>query len=68
MQRDGIDFESHTLSHMNLIEATSDEELQQQLAGSKAALEWHLGKQVNYIAYPWRPQTPGWKILGSLVQ
>lgn len=52
MQRDGIDFESHTLSHMNLIEAASDEELQQQLAGSKAALEWHLGKQVNYIAYP----------------
>ncbi len=45
MQRDGIEFESHTSSHMNLIEAASDEELQQQLAGSKAALEGILASK-----------------------
>lgn len=52
MQDSGrIDFESHTLSHKQL-DATSPEETKNQLAGSKQALEWHLNKTINFIAYP----------------
>ena len=52
MQDSGrIDFESHTLSHKQL-DATSPEETKNQLEGSKQALEWHLGKTINFIAYP----------------
>ena len=52
MQESGyIDFESHTLSHMQL-DSTSPEETWNQLDGSKKALEWHLKKEVNFIAYP----------------
>ena len=53
MQESGlIDFESHTLSHEELTKAPSLEEAQYQLAGSKKALEWNLGKEVRFIAYP----------------
>ena len=53
MQESGlIDFESHTLSHEELTKAPSLEEAQHQLAGSKKALEWNLGKEVRFIAYP----------------
>ena len=52
MQQAGINFGSHTLSHMVLTEAPSPEEVQKQLAKSKEALEWHLGQKVEYIAYP----------------
>lgn len=52
MQQYGIDFESHTLSHMVLTEAKSDDELNAQLVKSKEALEWRLGKKIEYIAYP----------------
>ena len=52
MQDSGlIDFESHTLSHMQL-DSTSPEETWNQLDGSKRALEWHLGKEIKFIAYP----------------
>lgn len=55
MQESGlIDFESHTLSHMELSEekAGSKAEIKKQLVDSKAAIEWHLRKNVNFIAYP----------------
>lgn len=53
MQESGlIDFESHTLSHEELTKAPSLDEVEHQLAGSKKALEWNLGKQVTFIAYP----------------
>ncbi len=53
MQESGlIDFESHTLSHEELTKAPSLEEAQHQLTGSKKALEWNLGKEVRFIAYP----------------
>lgn len=52
MQESGIiDFESHTLSHAELDKITSAEAWQQ-LSGSKKALEWHLNKPINFIAYP----------------
>lgn len=52
MQDSGlIDFESHTLSHEQL-DGTSPEETWNQLDGSKKALEWHLGKDINFLAYP----------------
>ena len=52
MQESGyIDFESHTLSHMQLDKATP-EETWEQLSESKQALEWHLKKPVSFIAYP----------------
>jgi len=55
MQESGlIDFESHTLSHMELSEekAGSKAEIKKQLEDSKAAIEWHLKKNINFIAYP----------------
>ena len=53
MQQSGlIDFESHTLSHEELTKAPDLDEAKHQLVGSKQAIEWNLGKQVNFIAYP----------------
>lgn len=51
MQDNGFSFQSHTLSHILLAKA-SDEEIASQLTRSKEALEWHLGKKVEYLAYP----------------
>ncbi|MDU2064992.1 MAG: polysaccharide deacetylase family protein [Sporomusaceae bacterium] len=51
MSAHDIDFESHTLSHVDLA-TVSPTEAQKQLTASKAALEWHLGRPVNYLAYP----------------
>jgi len=52
MQDSGlIDFESHTLSHAEL-DKTSPEETWNQLDGSKKALEWHLHKEIDFLAYP----------------
>ncbi|TWH48454.1 peptidoglycan/xylan/chitin deacetylase (PgdA/CDA1 family) [Sporomusa sp. KB1] len=51
MSDNGINFENHTLSHITLPKA-SDEEVYAQLVNSKQALEWRLGKKVEYLAYP----------------
>lgn len=52
MQESGlIDFESHTLSHEQL-DKLSPEETWNQLDNSKKALEWHLQKEINFLAYP----------------
>ncbi|HMM22975.1 MAG TPA: polysaccharide deacetylase family protein [Selenomonadales bacterium] len=51
MRDNGFDFESHTLSHILLSNAT-DEEIRSQLVKSKEALEWRLGQKVEYLAYP----------------
>jgi len=51
MNDSGITFEDHTLSHVALTKA-SDEDERNQLVKSKEALEWHLGKKVDYLAYP----------------
>ena len=48
-----VDIESHTLSHFNLIDARlSNNELWNQIYGSKQAIEWYLKKPVKFIAYP----------------
>jgi peptidoglycan/xylan/chitin deacetylase (PgdA/CDA1 family) len=51
MSEQGYSFEDHTLSHISLPNA-SDEEIRNQLGKSKEALEWRLGKKVEYLAYP----------------
>ena len=51
MNDNGISFEDHTTSHISLPKA-SDEEIRNQVVKSKEALEWRLGKKVEYLAYP----------------
>lgn len=53
MQSSGLaDIESHTLSHKILTEIYSRDKLWEQIYGSKQAIEWHLKKSANFIAYP----------------
>jgi peptidoglycan/xylan/chitin deacetylase (PgdA/CDA1 family) len=52
MSNQGFSFESHTLSHVTLTNVADDNELRKQLTKSKEALEWRLGKKVEYLAYP----------------
>ena len=53
MQDSGlIDFESHTMTHANLSELTSRDELHHEIADSREALSKKLGKKIDYIAYP----------------
>jgi peptidoglycan/xylan/chitin deacetylase (PgdA/CDA1 family) len=51
MSDNGLSFEDHTLSHISLPKA-SDEEISNQLVKSKEALEWRIGRKVEYLAYP----------------
>ena len=51
MNAAGLSFEDHTLSHISLPNA-SNEEINNQLLKSKQALEWRLGKRIEYLAYP----------------
>lgn len=51
MAASGIDFGSHTVTHPNLTQLTS-EELQRELAESKRVLEARLQKTVDALAYP----------------
>jgi len=53
MQNSGlIDIESHTLSHAQLDQLATREELDSQLKDSKQAIDWRLKKDVRFIAYP----------------
>lgn len=51
MEQNGIDVESHTVSHTKLGELPYDKQLNE-LKNSKEILEKILNKKVNYIAYP----------------
>lgn len=51
MRDNGFCFESHTLSHI-LLPSASDEEVRSQLIKSREAMEWRLGRKVEYLAYP----------------
>jgi peptidoglycan/xylan/chitin deacetylase (PgdA/CDA1 family) len=51
MQRRGVSFHSHTRSHPSL-PSLDDEQLAEQLVGSRRALAPLLGHEVSYIAYP----------------
>lgn len=51
MQNNGIKIASHTLQHKSLIEL-DDATIRNELSGSAAAINYHLGKQTQYFAYP----------------
>lgn len=51
MSQNGMTIASHTMQHKSLTELT-DEEIRQELKGSAAALNYHLGEKKQYIAYP----------------
>ena len=51
MSREGISVESHTVKHSSLTDLT-DSELIKELTDSKKAIEDHLHRDVNFIAYP----------------
>ncbi|MDU2063577.1 MAG: polysaccharide deacetylase family protein [Sporomusaceae bacterium] len=51
MQQRGIEIGSHTLNHVALAETPLPQK-QQEIAGSKAALEAKLGRPVEFLAYP----------------
>lgn len=52
LQRDGIEFQSHTRSHP-LLTSLTDSGALDELGGSKDELEQLLGRPVEVIAYPW---------------
>jgi peptidoglycan/xylan/chitin deacetylase (PgdA/CDA1 family) len=51
LARAGMDVESHTRSH-RVLETLDDDELREELVGSRRELELQLGRQVRAIAYP----------------
>jgi peptidoglycan/xylan/chitin deacetylase (PgdA/CDA1 family) len=52
MSRNGIFFGSHTRSHKYLGGALSEKELQDELRGSKKAIEERTGVPADYLCYP----------------
>lgn len=61
MAQAGIDFGSHTATHLDSRQATL-EVLREEVVGSKQALETHLGRPVIAFAYPYgyqHPELPG---------
>lgn len=51
MEQHGISIESHTVMHKSMTEL-SDDQLRAELVDSKKAIEDHLHKQVDFVAYP----------------
>lgn len=51
LELNGISIESHTVSHKSMTEL-NDDQLRAELVDSKKSIEDHLGKRVDYIAYP----------------
>lgn len=52
MQKNGIEFGSHTLNHVDLTQCASAAEVRRQLVNSKSALEWRLERPIEFLAYP----------------
>lgn len=52
MQRQGISFGSHTLSHPSDLAALTDDQLADELQGSRAILQRLLNAPVEHFAYP----------------
>lgn len=52
MQKYGITFGSHTISHRYLPAIKNEEELKNEIFGSKEMLERNLKTRINYISYP----------------
>jgi peptidoglycan/xylan/chitin deacetylase (PgdA/CDA1 family) len=51
MSRHGIDFGSHTVSHA-LLAMTQGDELRDELAASREAIQHHVGRPCDLLAYP----------------
>lgn len=51
MNKNGIDIESHTVTHRDLNTLSNDEQLKE-LQNSKSTLEKTLNKKINFVAYP----------------
>jgi len=51
MNEQGLSFESHTVSHLFLADA-SDADIRSELIKSREAMELHLNKKIEYLAYP----------------
>jgi len=51
MKDHGFSFQSHTLSHI-LLSNASDDEIRSQLIKSREGMEWRLKEKVEYLAYP----------------
>ena len=49
---DGMQISSHTIHHINIGEPPAGTSTQQELLGSKATLEAHLGQPVQFFCYP----------------
>lgn len=48
----GMEIGSHSITHPVLSTVTSDEQLRREVAGSKKAIEAHIGRPVAAMAYP----------------
>jgi len=53
----GMEIASHTMTHPHLDRLT-DEEITRELAGSKRAIEEHLGIPVHFLCYPYGDLSP----------
>lgn len=51
MKQNGFTIASHTMSHQSLTQL-SDKQIAAELAGSREALDYQMGKQPQYFAYP----------------
>ena len=51
MKANGMDFQSHTVTHKSMTELTQDQ-LHDELVNSKKTLDEQLGQQTDFMAYP----------------
>lgn len=52
MKENGFSFGSHTLSHVFLANAMTDDDILSELTKSREAMEWRLNQKIEYFAYP----------------
>ncbi|MBC8016465.1 MAG: polysaccharide deacetylase family protein [Sporomusaceae bacterium] len=57
MQARNTEIGSHTMNHVGLGSVSADQQ-RLEILGSKKALEQHLGKPINFFAYPYGQFTP----------
>jgi peptidoglycan/xylan/chitin deacetylase (PgdA/CDA1 family) len=56
LARDGVDVESHTLTHPDLTKSAAT--LDDELAGSRKKIETQIGKPVRFLSYPYGAYDP----------
>lgn len=57
MQARHTEIGSHTMTHVGLGDVSAEEQ-RREIVGSKAILEQHIGKPINFFAYPYGQFTP----------